>query len=1032
MSKFSYTPILFTKKSRVRNNTVKSIIAHINKTGEGYECIQGNCIPYYDFDSEYRTERKRADKYETDLNSAVNQIKDLYPNGNILTFTACGLDPIKKKYKNSFHFKIRGVGYYNQASEIPKLDLFDSTVYNNKHQLFRLSYCSKAGQNRFLKRFDINTGKIYELDEIPEPYEKYFVQNTEGEKLNIVEPVEVKEPEIKSSDIDVDFYINKVKANSKILDLMVYKSHKEYENKIIINFRRLCPEYCETCKRTHDKDATPYITILLKSNKIFINCIRNKQSKFVCKIDELKPCVDAVKIDKLIKIATKVNNKYCANIPVFMDSIENKTHGTIIIKSNMGTGKTYAVAKAINNRNKISPIKAGVVSFRIALAKKYADDFHGFTNYLDVRDREIDADNWICQLDSLYRIKPQELDYLILDEVSQLRKHLTAKTFMNNRNFLQNRASLQFNIRTAGQVIIMDANATQADREWVSSMRTAEELIIVNEYIKKGVKVVLNTKSQVIARIKEDYAAGRKFIVAHNGKAESHLALARQISSLSDASDILVINSITANDDDIKAALNSPNTEFGKYNGVFMSPTAQAGISYDMANVFHSIYGIFGNGSNSSGDACQMLNRVRHPISKTQYVNVRLYNFGETKPTNPKTMKDYLMSSKKHIFKKSKGAVDMDVLAIIERIPFEYNDVGEIEFTESELLNEVCINHSEHNLDSILFKKNFIEHQLSYGNTIIDDKKKDGDVERKITKETKDSVESIKIDIATEIHGSNDLTDAEASTLKKKIKDTPEKVEKTEFNSIKKYNIKKFYKMPEKKYSVGWYVQYTGATYKKYYYNQNLYINKPFADGLKQLKKREIINNVYCSVAGSSNLPEQKTTEQYIVDTLLTTSRYIKHKILIGWLEELKYNALNDIRKTNVDTMKNLLINLKNNLTENTFKKLGKHYKNLEKIKKWKITDADFLKNMLRFINGSLQSEFGISIKKFGKNSTDYCLYNEYSVCVFAVGKNTNEHDTRPILGKIEIVSDDENYKKYIGLESEEPYDSDEEYTQNG
>jgi hypothetical protein len=138
--------------------------------------------------------------------------------------------------------------------------------------------------------------------------------------------------------------------------------------------------------------------------------------------------------------------------------------------------------------------------------------------------------------------------------------------------------------------------------------------------------------------------------------------------------------------------------------------------------------------------------------------------------------------------------------------------------------------------------------------------------------------------------------------------------------------------------------------------------------------------------------------------------------------------------------MKDLLNNLKNNLTENIFKKLGKHYKNLEKIKKWKITDTNFINNMLRFINGSLKSEFGISINKVKKNSADYCLYNEYSVCVFAVGKNTNEHDTRPILGKIEddpCSGDDENYKKYIGLESEErlmgipftePYDSDEEY----
>jgi hypothetical protein len=75
-----------------------------------------------------------------------------------------------------------------------------------------------------------------------------------------------------------------------------------------------------------------------------------------------------------------------------------------------------------------------------------------------------------------------------------------------------------------------------------------------------------------------------------------------------DTDKILVINSITMAEDNVKAALNSPNTEFSKYRVVIMSPTAQSGLSYDIPDIFHSIYGIFGNASNSSGDACQMLN----------------------------------------------------------------------------------------------------------------------------------------------------------------------------------------------------------------------------------------------------------------------------------------------------------------------------------------------------------------------------------------------------------------------------------------
>ena len=68
----------------------------------------------------------------------------------------------------------------------------------------------------------------------------------------------------------------------------------------------------------------------------------------------------------------------------------------------------------------------------------------------------IDDDIWVCQADSLYRIKPTEkpLEILVLDEVDQLRKHMTADTFMKNSNYLANRAGLRQLIKTAKQVII--------------------------------------------------------------------------------------------------------------------------------------------------------------------------------------------------------------------------------------------------------------------------------------------------------------------------------------------------------------------------------------------------------------------------------------------------------------------------------------------------------------------------------------------------------------------------------------------------
>jgi hypothetical protein len=266
-----------TTKKNIITGDIRTILESVKSVGTGYEVITGSCIPYYDFEREYDTESERLENYKTDLDFAVNALS-MYKSCNIIEFTACGFDPIKKKYKNSFHFRIRGFGYHNKTSEITKIEGFDSAVYNTKSQLFRLPYCTKEKQNRPLKRFNSATGEVVELADLTESYADYLVQNIENEVLvgsHIVASLDISneiEKVIETSLDDISIEITKItskatKSNDMFNDF-TYKSHTTDEAGFpkIINFKRLRSSYCKTCDRTHDADSTLYISILKQCN----------------------------------------------------------------------------------------------------------------------------------------------------------------------------------------------------------------------------------------------------------------------------------------------------------------------------------------------------------------------------------------------------------------------------------------------------------------------------------------------------------------------------------------------------------------------------------------------------------------------------------------------------------------------------------------------------------------------------------------------------------------------------------------------
>ena len=149
----------------------------------------------------------------------------------------------------------------------------------------------------------------------------------------------------------------------------------------------------------------------------------------------------------------------------------------------------------------------------------------------------------------------------------------------------------------------------------------------------------------------------------------------------------------------------------------------------------------------------------------------------------------------------------------------------------------------------------------------------------------------------------------------------------------------------------------------------------------------------------------------------------MKHTVLINWLVDLGFETLeSDIEITGINLKASLAV-LLNNMTGEMMTCLEKSNKNLEAIKKVKISDVKFVGNLLKFINGSMDSEFGIKIKKKSKHSEMYILSNKYITNkIFLNPFDTAPNNDSSGIPRLGSVKDNNPIRI-----TEEPYDSDDE-----
>ena len=1031
----------------------EGVIHTIMTTGMGHEGIFGKCKPYFDFDFSYDTEEKQIEAEYSICQASINEVvgfcgvnaKDIH------MLTANGYSANKRKWVNSIHIIVPNSTVYSCGKELLNsmrdYDMFDIEpdymVYKGvgKRQCFRLPYCSKEGETRPFVYTQLVDGKLIKLDKNVW-LERFGLRVSEflvSEETTIMDNsvakthVPVAVANVALTDEKYGAYIDAF--NASILsekDNHIFRSATETKDGMtFINMNRLNASRCDWCRVIHDVDNSHYIMIH-QDGSAFAGCWKYKGKEIpkrcivksktpLTKNEIIQNCIEKFhkEEDKQDTISEDIkelgfevfecDNKYCTDIKMLDDCINGGEYDILGLRSNMGTGKSYMMAEYVAKLVKRYPtMRICIVSNRISLASKYKQDYEGFVCYLDDRTAPLKSNLVICQMDSLHRIQwgrtcnegGNWCDLLLLDEADQTLKHMASKTYMANRNSRKNNAMFSALVKTSKNIVAMSANLNPWCMKRLTTMRgelperQVRHVFVWNKATTMKQHIVISpTQEDIIKMIAEDLKENRKVYLSTNIKIENIHTIERLLSEKSEKK-ILAICRDTLSKPNVIDALNKPNEEWGKYDMVICSPSVQGGVSYDVKDTFHAVYGIFINLTNSPDDACQMLRRIRHPISDQINISFKKYNcFNGI--TNRDEYINHLIASRRSDFN--------DIKNLEQNCEFSINTCGEVVFRRSEYFNMYVDIRIQEAYNKRNWLHSFMLNQKIYGNDVSAYKMTAPIVNKVIKKGLKVSKELNADDRAELLEKTVLLTDEQYMALM--VKKEHHILSDEETAQYRKFRLYTVFGVEQKvKLTKAWYKIYDNDSKMKEFQACKVYYvvkNRKWVHALNDIKKEEAKRNAYNRsylADAEGGYRDAVDNETAILKSLCHTNRYDKHRILTKWVNDIGFTHHGDVKEIpRGDLIKGLRKIYKETNMEGCANILGKRKDRFG----WKSKPESktFVRDMLRMTNSCIKSGLYCSIGQKSTSRADKDIF--VMKCSKYFSKIEDNDDFKPALGRM-------------------------------
>ena len=258
------------------------------------------------------------------------------------------------------------------------------------------------------------------------------------------------------------------------------------------------------------------------------------------------------------------------------------------IKGVMNSGKSNVISEIIKQRNNRTLFITMRRSLSYDIKNKYKD--YNVKHYLEHLNSEYSTryrigDSLVIQLDSLYKIDPQDFDIIIIDEFESMCLH-TQQNMQNSPYYIQNMKHLKI-LFEQKQIVIADAFLNNFSSELY--FKNKVEFFIKNEYQDKTAVNIYSDKQVMIDELiscvqKKQYNE----IVTASFTTLNEMEVVNNI-LLSHGYKVAIINSKTT--EDVKKLIYELFNEkyHNKYDVILFSPTITVGISI-MNNVTHSFH----------------------------------------------------------------------------------------------------------------------------------------------------------------------------------------------------------------------------------------------------------------------------------------------------------------------------------------------------------------------------------------------------------------------------------------------------------
>ena len=245
------------------------------------------------------------------------------------------------------------------------------------------------------------------------------------------------------------------------------------------------------------------------------------------------------------------------------------------------------------------------------------------------------------QYESIHKMVRAKIDVIVIDEARSFIDQISADLLGNKDKIELNNAAMEFYLRNADRVILLDNDIDDTVTNWHGLYRSNGGHILHNTYqpFSDRTAEYIHEEETWERKLVNQLLDGKKVFVATN-YGRGHIDKLARLLKYRTQKNIFYITGQCAEKVKIDTFSNV-DKKWAQYDCVIVSPVCQAGNSFEREH-FDSVFGLFKNSSNTSRDAYQQLHRVRNISTNMVYIHCKESNRCEYLPTSVEEAQRYI------------------------------------------------------------------------------------------------------------------------------------------------------------------------------------------------------------------------------------------------------------------------------------------------------------------------------------------------------------------------------------------------------